>query len=123
MIQDEELRALILALCGENEKLRQEAIIHAQEARTQRATVHECYEAVTGKTGEPADWNGAQPVRECITALRSRVADLEKALDEIDTVSSHAKYPAQAECERCGEIARSALTPDSRAAMRKGEKA
>lgn len=35
----------------------------AQEARTQRHTVHQVYQLVTGATGEPGDWHGAEPVR------------------------------------------------------------
>ena len=65
------------ALC---EKLRMEAEIWAQEARTQKSTVHECYQAVTGATGEPGDWNGARPVVERIKALEAQNAKLREAL-------------------------------------------
>ena len=50
--------------------LRQEVQIHAQEARSQKATVHEIYQIVTGGTGEPGDWHGAEPVREYVKRLR-----------------------------------------------------
>ncbi len=52
-------------------RLQSEAEIHAQEARTHRATVHEIYQIVTGKTGEPGNWNGAEPVRQRIKELEA----------------------------------------------------
>lgn len=52
------------------ERLKNEAQIHAQEARTANATIAEIYQIVTGKTGEPGNWNGAEPVRKCIEELR-----------------------------------------------------
>ena len=64
------------------ERLKQEAQIQAQEARSQRATVREIYQAVTGRTGEPGDWNGAKPVLTLIEerdALRARIDDLSRA--------------------------------------------
>lgn len=45
-----------------SERLKNEAQIHAQEARTAKATIAEIYQAVTGATGEPGNWNGAKPV-------------------------------------------------------------
>ena len=47
----------------EVEALKLQAQVWASEARAQKATVHACYEAITGKTGEPGDWNGAEPIR------------------------------------------------------------
>ncbi|WP_278366918.1 hypothetical protein [Marinobacter salarius] len=44
-----------------------------QEARTQSATVAEIYEAVSGKKGEPGDWNGAEPVKRRIEELETIV--------------------------------------------------
>ena len=41
----------------------QQAQVWKQEARTQQATVYEGYQAVTGATGEPGDWNGAEPFK------------------------------------------------------------
>lgn len=49
-----------------------EAQTWKQEAMTQRATVHAAYEVCTGKTGEPGDWNGAEPIR----ALAARADEL-----------------------------------------------
>ena len=51
------------ALC---ERLKLEAEQHAQEARTQRTTVQECYQAATGATGEPG-WD-----RCCANILSAR---------------------------------------------------
>lgn len=62
------------------ERLKMEAQIHAQEARTANATIAEIYQIVTGKTGEPGNWNGAEPVRERIKDLRERLAKAEAAL-------------------------------------------
>ncbi|TFH84949.1 hypothetical protein EQG41_19705 [Billgrantia azerbaijanica] len=61
------------------ERLEQEARIHAQEARTQRATVQAIYQLVTGATGEPGDWHGAEPVREL-------VAERDEMRDQRDTL-------------------------------------
>lgn len=52
------------------ERLKMEAQIHAQEARTANATIAEIYQIVTGKTGEPGNWHGAEPVRKYIEELR-----------------------------------------------------
>ena len=58
------------------ERLKMEAQIHAQEARTANATIAEIYRIVTEGTGEPGNWNGAEPVRQCIEDLRTRLAAL-----------------------------------------------
>lgn len=57
---------LLKDLCG---RMKLEAQIHAQEARTSSATIAEIYQCVTGSTGEPGNWNGANPVRERIETL------------------------------------------------------
>lgn len=46
------------------ETLKREAQIHAMEARTAKATIAEIYQLCTGGTGEPGNWNGAEPVRQ-----------------------------------------------------------
>ena len=46
---------------------KQQAQIWKMEADTQKATVREIYQLCTGATGEPGDWNGANPVREVVT--------------------------------------------------------
>lgn len=72
----------IAALQDENERLntlvervKLEATIHAQEARTANATVAEIYQAVTKATGEPGNWNGAKPVTDYIATLEAQLAD------------------------------------------------
>jgi len=68
-------------------RLKLEAQGHAQEARTANATIAEIYQVCTGSTGEPGNWNGAEPVRqlaeeraELLEALRIFVAHA----DEVD---------------------------------------
>ncbi|MGE0444523.1 MAG: hypothetical protein AB7P99_04790 [Vicinamibacterales bacterium] len=63
------------------ERLKVEAQAHAQEARTANATIAEIYQAVTGATGEPGNWNGARPVVEALRRLRvsERLAAYERA--------------------------------------------
>ena len=61
------------------ETLKQQAEIWAQEARTQKSTVHEIYQLCTGGKGEPGDWHGAEPVR-AVIADRDRLrAAIEQA--------------------------------------------
>lgn len=72
------------ALCG---RLRMEAEIWAQEARTQKSTVHECYQAVTGATGEPGDWNGSRPVVERIKTLEAENARLRGELRRSEAIA------------------------------------
>lgn len=52
------------------ERLKREAVQHAQEARTANATIAEAYQAVTGGAGEPGNWHGAEPIVAEITRLR-----------------------------------------------------
>ena len=77
------------------EHLKMQAKIWKCEARAQAATVRECYQACTGATGEPGDWNGARPV----LALAEERAWLRNALEHI-----------AGSCDgRAAEIARAAL--------------
>lgn len=62
-------RQRIRDLEAERDHLEHQARIHAQEARTQTATVHEIYRLCTGGEGEPGSWNGAEPVRRIISEL------------------------------------------------------
>lgn len=68
LVEIERLRALV-------SRLRLEAQVHAQEARTANATIAEIYQCVTGSTGEPGNWNGAKPVVGMITRLRAQLAE------------------------------------------------
>ncbi len=65
-----ELEALV-------ERLRQEAQIHAQEARTANSTIGEIYALVTGRTGEPGNWNGAEPVRQYMANATAKLSAAE----------------------------------------------
>lgn len=71
------------------ERLKQEAQIHAMEARTANATIAEIYQVVSGGKGEPGNWHGAVLVRECIGELlgllRESSAAMEAAHDSMFT--------------------------------------
>lgn len=45
-----------------------QAQIWKQEARTANGTIAEIYQAITGATGEPGNWNGADPVKAFIAS-------------------------------------------------------
>jgi hypothetical protein len=66
------LRAQLAAAEERAETLKQQAMQHAHEARTQTSTVHEIYQLITGGTGEPGNWEGAEPVRVALAAARRR---------------------------------------------------
>lgn len=66
-------------LANKSEKLLQEAEIHAQEARTQRATVQDIYQACGSNAG---DWNGAKPVISFISDLQRTIEHLEDQLSK-----------------------------------------
>ena len=66
--------------------LQQQAEIHAQEARTANATIYEAYQAVTGATGEPGNWNGARPIRGELDRLRAENARMRSAGTDALTV-------------------------------------
>lgn len=59
------------------DRLKMEAVGHAGEARTANATIYEIYQVLTGATGEPGNWNGAQPARKYVERTTARIADLE----------------------------------------------
>ena len=61
----------IESLRAERDHLKQQAKIHADEARGANDTIYKIYQAVTGATGEPGNWNGAKPVIDALTALRA----------------------------------------------------
>lgn len=72
---------------AERDAVLQQAQQWKQEARTQASIVRECYQACTGKTGEPGDWNGAKPIQELAAErdaarimLNKQVAVLETAM-------------------------------------------
>lgn len=61
-------------------RLQLEAQAHAQEARTANATIAEIYQAVSGGTGEPGNWHGAEPVRTVMQEQREEIRLLEEKL-------------------------------------------
>ena len=71
---------------AERDAMKLQAQIHAQEARCANHSLAECYQAVTGSTGEPGNWNGAVPVREALESLRAERDALAQALLECATV-------------------------------------
>jgi len=62
---------------AERDALRLQAECWAMEAKAHKSSLHEAYQTVTGATGEPGNWNGARPIVEAITALRSRAEALQ----------------------------------------------
>lgn len=63
---------------GHVECLKQEAQIHAQEARTANATIAEIYQVCSGATGEQGNWHGAEPVRMRIAELEAKLTEAQK---------------------------------------------
>jgi hypothetical protein len=80
------------------ERLRLEAQIHAQEARTANATIAEIYQLCSGGKGEPVNWHGAEPVRALIAERDQLAATLrQQAESDHDFKNFHRLL-----CERFG---------------------
>lgn len=75
------LLAVLEAADELNARLKLEAQCHAQEARAANATVHEIYQVISGATGEPGNWNGAEPVKAYVAKAHERIGILEHELD------------------------------------------
>lgn len=67
----------IRELEAEASATKQQAQIWKMEASTQKATVQGIYQLCTGGTGEPGDWNGANPVRKLIAERDTLRAQLD----------------------------------------------
>jgi uncharacterized small protein (DUF1192 family) len=91
------------------ERVKLEAQIHSGEARTHKSTVHECYQAASGATGEPGNWHGAQPVRDRIASLSAENERLRKALEKIDKLEISASDSMVNQVFRLKNTARDAL--------------
>jgi hypothetical protein len=52
------------------------------EAKGHKASLHEAYQAITGATGEPGNWNGAKPIIEAFRASERREQEAIGARDE-----------------------------------------
>lgn len=85
----EEQAAEIRALIGLLDGLKLEAQMHAQEARTANSTVYEIYQVVSGSTGEPGNWHGAEPVKEAFESLKAKVTELENITKGVDWATWH----------------------------------
>lgn len=77
-------------LQAENASLLQQAQIWKQEAMAQRATVHEAYRVCTGNTGEPGDWNGAEPIRKLAAERDALQSENERLKAERDKAADNA---------------------------------
>ena len=90
----------VARLREEREALKREARVHAQEARTQRSTVHEIYQAISGATGEPASWHGAAPVVAFVAESRAALADVARLTLENEKLN--AGMAGATYCAYCG---------------------
>lgn len=81
-------RAEIERLRGLADRLTLEAQAHASEARTANSTIYEIYQVLSGSTGEPGNWNGAEPARQFVTAAQARTADLERDRRKVHELSA-----------------------------------
>jgi len=68
---------------GDNLRLIMEAQIHAQEATTANATINDIYQLISGSTGEPGNWHGAEPVREYIDNVQTQIRRIRKSAKAI----------------------------------------
>jgi hypothetical protein len=73
------------------DRLRLEAQIHAQEARTANATIAEIYQLCSGGKGEPGNWNGAEPVRALVAERDALAATLRQQAARVDEVEAKAR--------------------------------
>lgn len=73
------------------ERLRLEAVMHAQEARTANATIAEIYQVCTVSTGEPGNWNGAEPVRRMAEQRAELLAACVEFVRKVDAGQARSK--------------------------------
>jgi hypothetical protein len=95
------------------ETCKQQAQIHAQEARCANHTIGEIYQICTGNTGEPGNWNGAEPVRK-LAAQRDALLEALRSLDTLidfsdDNVENVWTFEDTTAIEKAFALARSAL--------------
>lgn len=84
------LQAQVEKLTEEREACLRQAEQWAMEARGHKSSLHEAYQAVTGATGEPGNWNGARPIIEAFNALRSKVSAQREGLEPFARAAEHA---------------------------------
>jgi Asp-tRNA(Asn)/Glu-tRNA(Gln) amidotransferase C subunit len=85
-----------------------QAQTHAQEARTANATIAEIYQACSGATSEPGNWDGAKPVISLLAASQARERQLRGHFNDIieacnDCIMDHGDIVSS-----CREIAEAA---------------
>lgn len=68
------------------ERLRAEAQTWKLEAMAHKSSLHEAYQACTDASGEPGNWNGAEPIKAKIAALTARAEKAEARLAEAEAV-------------------------------------
>jgi phage shock protein A len=100
-------QARIAELERERDALKLQAQCWAAKARAQSATVREAYRACTGGTGEPGDWNGANPVKERIAELEAALESCAVLFDDIASYEDGHQYTAKTGSKG----ARAALAP------------
>jgi hypothetical protein len=71
------------------EACKQQAQIWKQEARCANDTIAQIYQLVTGKKGEPGNWNGAKPIK----ALVAERNALRAALEATQFGFNHSRCP------------------------------
>lgn len=76
------------------EKLKLEAQIHAGEARCANSTIAEIYQVVSGRTGEPGNWNGAEPVKRYVATAEAALEGARKVIEAADRLNEQAAHVA-----------------------------
>ena len=74
-IEMEDLRQQLEQAEARADACQLQAQIWKQEARAQSSTVAEIYQELTGKTGEPGDWNGVQPLKPAILRKQAEAVE------------------------------------------------
>jgi hypothetical protein len=72
------------------ETLKNEAQMHAMEAKSANATINEINQFISGATGEPANWHGAQPVKDFVNDLKAQLEAAKKDTDRLDWIIDNA---------------------------------
>ncbi len=84
-------RARAEAAEGQRDACLLEAQSHAQEARAANATIAEIYQAFTASTGEPGNWNGAEPARKIMAKLAAAERDAARYAQAADAEMERVK--------------------------------
>lgn len=77
------------------ETLKNEAQIHAMEAKTANATINEINQFISGATGEPANWHGAKPVKDFVSDLKAQLEAAKKDVVRLEYLDSLATYSSR----------------------------